>query len=397
MSAKMTAALLSLSKTTPWRNWSSAMAMAVLLSAIIACSTETQVREVEVTREVPVTQEVPVTVETVKTVEVTHEVPVTQEIPVTVETIKTVEVTREVPVTRIVSATPIPETPGTPKESPTETPAPTLTRVPAVAMATPTATPASETASQRFGSWKTSDPTLYSDRQVFHFHNVAVEWETSLEAPILTYLCDTRGGRSLYIDWGFPLSTERLGRLVNYRPDANDDPYRPHPDYNVDMLVDLADRLLTFVEKADLSERDLRKWDDSWKEMQRQWQSRQRGLGPQTPDELIEYVDLFLSEVLINLDFFPEKADQDNNLPYGPPILDTISREWYVISRQRTKMEAAGMGELRRAYRSYSPAEAGARVMTAIVKEPEQPAEAVAKWDISGLDNIMSHCASKRQ
>ena len=383
--------------------------MAVLLSVIIACSTEPQVQEVEVTREVTVTQEVPVTVEIEKSVEVTREVPVTQEIPVTVETIKTVEVTREtetvktvevtreVPVTRIVSAKPVPETPGTPAESPTGTPAPTLTPVPAVAMTTPSATPASETASQSFGSWEMSDRILYSDRQVFYFRNVAVEWETSLEPPILTYLCDTRGGRSLYIEWGFPLSTERLGRLVNYRPDANDDPYGPHPDYNVDMLVDLADRLLTFMEKADLSERDLRKWDDSWKEMQRQWQSRQRGLGPQTPDELIEYVDLFLNEVLIDLDFFPEKADQDNNLPYGPPILNTISREWYVISRQRTKMEAAGMGELRRAYRSYSPAEAGARVMTAIVKEPEQPAEAVAKWEISGLDNVMSYCASRRQ
>ena len=402
MPAEMTAVLSSLLRTTAWRNRSSAMTMAALLSVIIACSAEPQVQEVEVTREVPVTQEVPVTVETVQTVQVTREVPVTQEIPVTVETVqtvqvtrevktvKTVEVTREVPVTRIVSATPVPETPGTSVESPTATPAPTLAPVPAVAMATPTATPASETASQRFGSWEMSESTQYG-RSLFYFRNTAVEWEASPEPPTLTYQCYRGGGRSLYIDWGRPLFLTTKVEWVESARQHGVDPFNPRLDYDVTVLVDLADRLLTFVNEADLTRRDKRKRDEIWTEMLDQW-------GPEklaeTPVGLIDRVDAFLYGVLISLNFFLEKADWDKSLPYEPPFLDNITSKWYVISKQQTRMTAQAAGELKRAYRSYPREEAGARVMTATVWE--QPTMVVAKWEISGIDDVMSYCATKR-
>lgn len=374
--------------------------MAVLLSAIIACSTETQVREVEVTREVPVTQEVPVTVETVKTVEVTHEVPVTQEIPVTVETIKTVEVTREVetvktvevtrevPITRLASATPTAPTPATSTtsgEPTTTTPVPTATPVPTI---TPTRSPQSP-----FGSWR-MEQTNYGERELSSFRNTAVAHETGDLAPTLIYQCDTRGNRALRINWRLPLATEGY----NIRRQSDDNRYDLYQDVDLDALVKYADVLYEFVNDLQLTESEQRELDEAWDDVRSQWRRHPK---PPTADLLIELLRIRSHRsVEIDLDFFVTTANQDQQNKHRPPILDTISSRWIVLSEHHTQINPSGIGELRPTYlqirSSASLTEAPLEMMTATMQEPEQPATVAAKWEISGLGSIMNHCKSIR-
>ena len=189
---------------------------AVLLVAA-ACAGQPETIEVEVTREVPVTVAIPQTVAVTREVPVTQEVPVTVVVPRTVEVTRqvsvpqTVEVTREVPVTRATMATPTPVVAPTasPTDAPTPAPTPTPTMAPTVSP-TPTPTPAPPETTQ-FGSWTMEDPEHYGSREIHKFENVAIDQQTGDQPPVLTYQCDTRGGRTMYIEWRHPITAESSG------------------------------------------------------------------------------------------------------------------------------------------------------------------------------------------
>ena len=382
-------------------------ALAMLLVAI-GCASEPTIREVEVTREVQVTQEVPVTVETVQTIEVTRAVPVVQEVPVTVtvpqtvevtrevETIETVEVTREVPVTRIVQATPMPTSSPdptvSPADAPTATPAPTVTPTVSVTPAPP------NDQSTPFLRWEMQSKD-YGSREIFQFQNTALDYTTAGPAPIITYRCDTRSGRAMYINWHVPITVMASGVSSSSR-----DPFSKHSDVPLYALVEYADDLLEFMDDLDLSEREQREADEIWDQVRDRW-----FIGPATPPaltddptpgDLVHWLDIrTLRKVDIDLSFFEEIIDPDQRLPHGPPALATITGAWLVLS-DRTQINQGSLGELRRAInRSYSPdfATASTRpVMTATIKGPGQPVVTVAKWNIAGIRQMLSHCQAIR-
>lgn len=379
-----------------------------LLAAAVGCTGQVEIREVEVTREVEITREVPVTVETVKTAEVTREVPVVQEVPVTVEveverTVEvtrvvavpqTVEVTREVPVTLAAVSTPTPAVAPTvrPADTPTATPAPTMT--PTVSV-----TPAPTNGQLRkFLSWEMQH-TTYGDREIFKFRNTATDYHGGGPAPILTYWCDTRSGRAMYINWHRPITA-----AASNFPSSSNDPFSQYRDIPFYALVEYADDLLRFVDDLRLSNREQREFHEIWDRVQRRW-----FIGPETPPALTDdptpgaLVDLLENRnhhtVDIELDFREEKISPDQQSPYGPPSLATISADWIALS-DRTQINAGSLGELRREInQAYSPqfTTGDTRpVMTATVKGPDQPAIIVAKWDIAGIRQVLSHCRAIR-
>jgi len=377
----------------------------------MGCTGQPQIREVEVTREVSVTQEVPVTVAVPQTVEVTREVPVVQEVPVTVtvpqtvevtrevEILQTVEVTREVPVTRVVAAAPDP-TPGAASTAasdaltpvlPTATPAPTVIQA---ASATPTPSPSS-----RFLSWE-MDRGYYNEREIFRFRNTALDYPTEGQAPTLTYWCDTRSGRGMYINWHHP-TTATSSNI----PSSSRDPFSQYRDIPLYALLEYVDNILEFVDDLRLSDREHREMDEIWDQVQDRWFTGQ-GTPPalsddSTPDDLVDLLEnRTLRSVDVRLDFFSEIITPDQPPLYGPPVLDNITGTWLVLS-SRTQIYGGALGELRPIIRrNYSPRfDTGETrpVMTASIIRPDQPTSAWAKWDIGGIRQVLSHCEAIRQ
>ena len=84
----------------------------------------------------------------------------------------------------------------------------------------------------------------YGDRTVSYFRIAALTHEASTDAPVLTYRCDTRGGRDLYIDWGQPIATAPSGL-----PRYPDDPFAQYRDDDLDAMVGFADQMLTLPQR----------------------------------------------------------------------------------------------------------------------------------------------------
>lgn len=380
-----------------------------LLMAAVGCAGPPEIREVEVTREVPVT------VETVKNVEVTREVPVTQEVPVTVVVSKTVEVTREVtvsrtdevtrevPVTRVEVITPTPAAPAaaptvTPADAPTATPSPTLTPT---AAPTPTPMPTPPEASQ-FHPWtmeRSQYPNQYGNLEnKFLFQLEALEYEIGDQAPTLTYECDHSGRRTMYINWYHPITA-----MSSERPSSSRDPFSQYRDIPYYALLEYADGLLPFVDELRLSLGEQDDLDEIWDEVRKRWFA---GTGAShlasdtTPQMLVDLLrDRTHRSVGIRLGFYVETIDPDEWSKYGLPPLDSIGGEWIVLS-DRTQINPGSLGELRRAVRETfsQPFEVGTKraVMTATITRPGQPALMVAKWDITGIRQVLSHCQAIR-
>ena len=341
--------------------FASALSGATVL-AVMGCTGQPEIREVEVTREVSVTHEVPVTVEVEKAVEVTREVPVVQEVLVTVtvpqtveatrevETLQTVEVTREVPITRIVAATPTPTLGGASTISPNSpTPGPTATPTPAVsAIPTPTPSPSS-----RFLSWE-MEREYYNERNIFRFWNTALGYRTEGQAPMLTYWCDNRSGRGMYINWHYPITA-----TSSNIPSSSRDPFSPHRDIPLYALLEYADDLLQFVDDLRLSDREQRELDEIWDQVRDRWfvgQGTPAALADDpTPDDLVALLDERTHRsVDIDLDFFQEIVNPDNPPRHRAPSLATITGTWLLISG-RTQIYEAGWGNCEPPYGAFTP------------------------------------------
>lgn len=366
-----------------------------LLIAAIGCAGPPEIQEVEVTREVPVTVAVP------QTVEVTREIPVTQEVPVTVvvsETVEvtrevavpqTVEVTREVPVTRVAVATPTPAAAPTvsPADAHTATPPPTIT--PTVAP-TPTPTPPE---TSHFHPWSMENKQ-YANLNKFVFQLEALDYEVGERAPTLNYECDHRGRRAMYINWHHPITA-----MSSDRPSASRDPFSEYRDIPYYALLEYADGLLPFVDELRLTLREQDDLDEIWDKVEDRWfvgQGASHLAGEPTPDMLVDLLrDRTHRSVGIYLGFYVETIDPDKQPKYGPPSLADIGGEWIVLS-DRTQINPGSLGELRMAIRELyaQPFEVGAKrpVMTATITRPGQPALTVAKWDITGIRQVLSHC-----
>ena len=372
------------------------IAMTVLALAVpsIACTAPTEIREVEVTREVSVIQEIPVTVEVLRDVEVTREVTVPQEVPVTVETIRDVEVTREVvtvervEVTREVPVTRLVETadPVVPTTEPTSaqaitTPSPEPTPAPTLAAETPTATP---TPSQsRFGYWTMSNVT-YGNAEMTVFQNTAQDYQSGPQPPILSYYCDTRGGRAMYIDWHHTLAGAETGINI-----YAEDPFREYRDNDLYAIIDYADSITEFVDELELSRSEQRKLEENWNRIRLEWLGHQT-----TATDLIDRMDTKNHRsVWIELVFFeePDKV----GIRYGYPQLGELAANWIVLS-DRTQMNHSSIGELRSAHRNSFVRASKRQMMSATVRVPEQPIIGAAKWNISGLNNIFGYCRGIR-
>ena len=289
----------------PKRRLVVALVVAFVIIPLAACTTpEPVVQQVEVTRLVPQTLQV----------EVTREVTVVREIPVTLEKIETVaasadlptavpiEVTREVAVTRIVVATPTPTVNSVPAMPDTVTPVPdSILPSPTVAheAATPspaptlTALPATDA---RFDSWEMDqNQQQYGDRTISYFRTTAVAHETSTDPPLLTYQCDTRGGRAIYIDWGQPISTD-ASSVLRY----SDNPFEQYRDDDLDTMAGLADQMVTLINDLVLYGEGDHAKDEMWKQLDQRW-----GLTPELSRDLIDRIRKRNHQmVLIELNFY---------------------------------------------------------------------------------------------
>ena len=196
--------------------------------------------------------------------------PVTREVQVIVEVDRPVEnpftrevvITREVPVTRIVTATPAPT--ATPTPVPTQMPAPTMAPSPTPA---PTPTPTAEPPRSRFGNWQ-HEREFYGGREVSTFRNVATAYEPLRDPPELTFLCDHRGYRSMYIDWRHPV----VGVIDTSISHYFSDPFDIYKQVDSAVLItDYARRLHAFVDGIRLSPRDASRFPELWRSIQREY------------------------------------------------------------------------------------------------------------------------------
>ncbi len=372
-----------------------------LLLAAVGCTGQPEILEVEVTREVPVTVEVN------NTVEITREVPVTKEVPVTVvvqETLEvtrevavpqTVEVTREVPVTRTAEATPTPAPAPTvsPSDTPTATPEPVQTPAPTAA---PTPTPISPETS-RFHPWR-MERKQYAQLDKYLFQIEALDYEFGDRPPTLTYECDYRGRRTMYINWHHPITA-----ASSERPNSSRDPFSQYRDIPYYALLEYTDGLIEFMDELRLTPRDQDDLDEIWDEVEDRWfvGTGSPSLdGEPTPQML---VDLLRSRthrsVRISLAFYVDTINPEKPPKYGPPPLANIGGEWILLS-DRTEINPGSLGELRMAIREVfsQPFEVGAKrpVLTATITSPGQPVHTVAKWDITGIRLVLSHCQAIR-
>ncbi len=374
---------------------------ALSLLGFAACAAQPAVRQVEITREIPVTREVPVTVVRTETVEVTRQVPITREIPVTVEVVKTVEVpvtrevvreieiTREVPVTPVASPTPQPT--ATPTPSPTPVPDPTPTPLPT---------------KSRFGNWQL-DHDFHAGREVSIFRNDATMHEPLPDAPVLTFLCDDRGYRSMYIDWRHPV----VGVLDTSLSPYSSDPFDIYRQVDADtLLADYARRLHEFVTGVRLDPRDSGRFRELWRQIQRDYDlselTRPENLieldEPQEPEDNAnadQEEEIILSanrgSALIQLDFAVEIPRFLREEWYRPSVRATLRSDWRVLPNQLTLMGAGAIGSISQGYRTIGPSRSEAdsqRVISATIAEPEQPIAMFAKWEVTELDRVLEHC-----
>ena len=376
-------------------------AFSVLVFA--ACAAQPEVRQVEITREIPVTREVPVTVVRTETVEITRQVPITREIPVTVEVVKTVEVpvtrevVREIEITREVLVTPV----ASPTPQPTATPTPSPTPVP---VPTPTPLPPKS----RFGNWQL-DHDFHAGREVSIFRNDATMHEPLPDAPVLTFLCDNRGYRSMYIDWRHPV----VGVLDTTLSPYASDPFDIYRQVDADtLLADYARRLHEFVTGVRLDPRDSGRFRELWRQIQRDYDlselTRPENLveleepeEPEDTDNNDQEAEIILSanrgSALIQLDFAVEIPRFLREEWYRPSVRATIRSDWRVLPNQRTLIGASAIGSISQSYRTIGPPrseEDSQRVITATIAEPEQPIAMFAKWEVTELDRILAHCRS---
>ena len=144
-------------------------------------------------------------------------------------------------------------------------------------------------------------------------------------------------------------------------------------------------------------------FDDIWDQVEDRWFIGQGashlGSDP-TPGMLVDLLrDRRHRSVEIDLDFYQEFIDPDKEGAYGPPSLATIGGVWIVLS-DRTQINEGSMGEMRQSVRGlYSvPFNESAKrlVMTATVKGPGQPIFTLAKWDVRGIRQVLSHCQAIR-
>lgn len=376
---------------------------------VIACAPDPQIITTEVTREVPVT------VEVIQNIEVTREIPVTVQIQHQTEVTRIVERTREVPVTRLVEitptaivrqATPTAGIPVSPTLSPgapvTPEPVATPTRM-VTAPPTPTTAPDltqtpepsadDRSVDDRFDSWQMRPgPSQFGEVNVFHFENPARIWEAGAIAPILAYKCDSKGRRTMYIDWSLALNTQ-----ASQVPRYTDDPFLQLRDNDLDALAEMADQMLDFINEAQVHQRDISKLNQLWKSLKIHWQ-----LDPEKSAALIrEMKERNLRSVLILAGFYTHHKDHPAALKHGPTYVDELSSAWIVLPGHRTQMAAGDAGNLRRLYRnvtSAAPSGSGIdRLLIASVKQPQQVAPIMAEWEISGLGKVMGHCSVIRK
>ena len=374
----------------------------ILMAFVItACAQDPQIVTNEVTREIPVT------VETLQTVEVTRQVPVTVEIERQTEVTRIVETTREVPITRLIEITPIGaaqqvaptgsvSASPTPPATETVTPEPDATPTRAVAVPpTPTIGPSPTPAPEpdtRFVSWQLQPLKHIGDVSIASFENTAREWQSSASKPIMTFECDSRSRRSLYIDWDFPLSTN-ASHIFRY----TDDPFGQYRDDDLDALVDMAGKMLTFINEVEFYRADSGKLDQIWKSLQTRWQ-----LDPENATNLVQRIEeRNHRSVLILSAFFTHRKDHEASLKYGPTWIDEISSTWVMLPGHRTQMDRGDVGNLRRIYRNIDASVPFSsdteRLLVATVREPQQVTPIMAEWEISGLDKVLQHCGSVRQ
>ena len=236
---------------------------ALLAAAMVACTPQVELREVEVTREVRVLVQRDVSVE------VTREVPVTREVQVIVEVDRPVEnpftregpVTREVPVTRIVTATPRPPRPRRPSDASacanhgplSHSHANTNTNcgTAQITVRQLATRGVNSTAGARSPPFATSPP------------------RTSPYRPSGTHLlCDHRGYRSMYIDWRHSV----VGVIDTTISHYFSDPLRHLPAGRLRVLItDYAPGSTPFVDGIRLNPRDASRFPELWRSIQREY------------------------------------------------------------------------------------------------------------------------------
>ena len=377
-----------------------ALAGVILLTVgvLAACSPQIEYRDIEVTREVDVVREVPVTVETVRDVEITREVPVTVETVRNVETTVTreVEITREVPVevpvTRIATATPGPTTTPTVTTSAPEPTVAAATPTPApTVMPTPTPAPKS-----KFDSWQI-EHGVHAGRTVSIFRNSAISHDPLPDAPTITFLCDDRGHRSMYIDWRHPVVATVDTSLSSYVSD----PFDVYRQVDADtIIVDYAQRLHEFMAGIRLAPQEKGRFDDLWRSIGRDYD-----LGTSTADEFLTQderaeVSVNRGKALVQLDFAvedPKRVGQDS---YRPFVRAEIQSDWRVLPSQRTLMADGPIGSVKQSYEAIAPPQSQddhLRILTAEIREPDQPVAMAATWEITGLDKMLEHCKRLRE
>ncbi len=365
-----------------------ALAAALIVAVAVGCANPPATLEIEVTREVEVTREIPATVQTVRTVEVTREVSTVREVPVTVEVVRTVEVPREVEVTRQVEVTR--EVPVTRPVAATPTPAPTPTPTPEHAP-TPTTVPQRP----RFAGWRMEEE-VHSGVDVFAFRNVAVAHEPLPLPPVATILCDTRGRRLMYIDWGHPL----IGSLATSIGPYETEPFEVYKQADAAyILEDYARDLHRFVDGLNLPRARHAEFTQLWRNIQQMFDLAQHSapdnLFPRDPPQIGEEQAVNYGAVLVELDFAVEIPPTDTTDWRVNPGGATIRSTWRVLPNQRTLMGPAALGDLRPSYAAIAPPNSEReqlRTMTARVWEPEQPVTLFAKWEITDLDRVLDHC-----
>ena len=379
---------------------------ALLVATVVACTPQVELREVEVTREVRVLVQRDVSVE------VTREVPVTREVQVIVEVDRPVEnpftrevvITREVPVTRIVTATPAPT--ATPTPVPTQAPAPTMAPSP-----TPTPTPTAEPPRSRFGNWQ-HEREFYGGREVSTFRNVATAYEPLRDPPELTFLCDHRGYRSMYIDWRHPV----VGVIDTTISHYFSDPFDIYKQVDSAVLItDYARRLHAFVDGIRLNPRDASRFPELWRSIQREYdlsnltsaeellaveeieEPESSGADSSDDSQTDEKVTLSVNRgiVLIQLDFAVEIPELMARPGYRPSVRADIRSNWRVLPNQRTLMADGPIGSIHQSYQTIAPprsADDSLRVLAASVAEPDQPVNLFAEWEVSELNRVLQHC-----
>ena len=121
-------------------------------------------------------------------------------------------------------------------------------------------------ATTHFHSWTMDEQEHCGFLAVHRFRNVAIDHQASDQPPVLTYQWDTRGGRTMYIDWRHPVTA-----ASSDRPSASRDPFSQYRDIPFYALLEYSDRLLEFVENLRLIPREQDDLDEIWDKVEDRW------------------------------------------------------------------------------------------------------------------------------